>query len=59
MIFDTSKFIYRFFNDSNVKMIKKKRFCVANIDYFDSYYFEFYDKSDYVIVIDKIIYRNV
>ena len=59
MIFDTSRLIYRSFNDSNVKMIKKKRFRVADIDYFDSHHSEFYDKNDYVTVIDKVVYRNV
>ena len=39
--------------------IEKSKFRESNIDYFDSRKLESYDEDDYVIVIDKIYYRNV
>ena len=39
--------------------IEKNKFRESNIDYFDSHKFESYDSDDYVIVTNKIYYRNV
>ena len=39
--------------------IEKSKFRESNIDYFDSHKFESYDDDDYVIVTNKIYYRNV
>ena len=40
-------------------IIKKKRFHEANIDFFDSHYFEIFDKDDVIVIDDKTYYRNV
>ena len=39
--------------------IEKNKFRESNIDYFDFRKFESYDDDNYVIVIDKIYYRNM
>ena len=56
-------FAFRFFFvDSLILLDSKKKnekFRESNIDYFNSTCFETYDKSDYVIISDKIHYRNV
>ena len=39
--------------------IEKNKFRESNIDYFDSHKFESYEDDDYVIVTNKIYYRNV
>ena len=38
---------------------KKKRFCKFDIKYFDSHYFEVFDKNDLIVIDDKTYYRNV
>ena len=39
--------------------IEENKFRESNIDYFDSHKFESYNDDDYVIVTNKIYYRNV
>ena len=39
--------------------IEKSKFRELNIDYFDLHKFEFYDNDNYIIVTNKIYYRNV
>ena len=38
---------------------KKKRFRKFDIKYFNSHYFEVFDKNDLIIINDKIYYCNV
>ena len=38
---------------------KKKRFREFDIKYFDSHYFEVFDKDDLIVIDDKTYYRNV
>ena len=42
-----------------MKNIDENKFRELNIDYFDSRKFESYNNDDYVIVTNKIYYRNV
>ena len=37
----------------------KKRFRKSNIGYFDSHYSKIFDKNDFIVIGDKIYYRNV
>ena len=56
-------FVFRFFFVDSLILSnnkkKNKRFRESNIDYFNSTCFETHDKSDYVIINNKIHYRNV
>ena len=61
--FDDNDFLQnvmlRLAKTKKIKNIDEDKFRKSNIDYFDFRKFESYDDDDYVIVIDKIYYRNV
>ena len=56
-------FVFRFFFADSLVLSdskeKDERFRESDIDYFNSTCFETHDKGDYVIIDDKIHYRNV